>query len=131
MPEESPTVVAQFGGFGPAPGTLPGASPTQPPTAPATTPAAASATPPTPQVAATNQPAAANANQPAGQPTAQPAGQANAKPVEPRKPVEWKTPETDPPVWLKGGMADLEEQERELRDVIRLRMRNKIDINFH
>ena len=134
LPEESSMIMAQMGmgGFG----VRTAVAPQDPAVAPAnpnpqattqadTGPANAVQANPV-QANATAQPnASAQPNQ-----TTPPQPAASAKPAAPRKPIEWQKPEGEPPTWLADGMAELAESERELRDLVRSKLRTRIDINF-
>jgi len=114
LPDETTTVVAQIGSAVPVQGNAAGAPVADQSAAPA----------------AINQPAP---SQVAHNPLAAAAGTGDAtgdgKPVD-SKPIEWQTPEGEPPTWLREGTAELEQADLELREQVRAKLRGRIEVNF-
>ena len=114
LPDETTTVVAQFGNAVPVQGNAAGAPVADQSAAPAAIdqPSATQFTP------AANAAAAAAGG-----------GTGDGKPVD-SKPIEWQTPEGEPPTWLRVGTAELEQVDRELREQVRAKLRKWIEVNF-
>lgn len=112
LPEETPIVVAQFGaGFGGASGVAGGGEAGSPPA----------------NAAGVNMGSQAAAPQGGAGGAPQPAAAAIA---EPRQPIRWQVAESEPPAWLQTGGAELEQAERELRELVRGKLRRMISVDF-
>lgn len=104
IPEETTTVVAQFGG--------------------PLKPAAADTGEAPPD---TESETAVNPNNPAG---ASSEGNTKQAPVpDPPKPIQWQVAEGNPPAWLQS--SELDQQERELREQVRSKLRETIVVDHN
>ncbi len=122
LPEETNTVVAQFGGS--ATPTAAGSSKTSAasagtaivdPTASANPSAQAGGNP---QASASPQVAASSGTLPPKEPVKQ----------EVREPIQWKVAEGEPPAWLQS--SELELADREMQERVRLKLRQVITVDF-
>ncbi len=115
LPNQMTTVMAQIGGAAPVQGNAAGS-----PVADQSAGPVVIDQPVTTQVAPNPLAAAAAAS----------AGMGAVKSVD-SKLVEWQMPEGEPPTWLREGTAELGDADRELREQVRAKMRERIEVEFY
>ena len=117
LPEETQSVVAQFGGQA----TTSAGSSSE------ASVASAGAAPVDPNVAAKRAAPVAGSTQTVGSSgTATP--KEAAKPEPPREPIQWQVAEGAPPIWLQSTALD--QTEREMREQVRMKLRETVTVDF-
>jgi len=117
LPEDTPSVVAQFGGSATGSAGSSGEA----------TVASAGGAPVDLNVAAKPAAQAGGSTQTAGS-TGIAAPKEAAKPEPPREPIQWQVAEGEPPMWLQT--SELEQTEREMRELVRMKLRDTVTVDF-